>query len=152
MAYISTDLGPVPRRAGAARMPQRPTHCDPHKRPAMTTDPWKRPSINELRAVLESIGKSDVEHDRVAERLELSVPAEVVTHRGNIVSAMTREISRFGIGLLHRGNISPGDVNVRMASETRQFEYRVRIEWCHPTDNGMFMSGGRFLNSEKVSQ
>ena len=114
----------------------------------MASDPWKRPSVDELRAVLESIGKSDVEHDRVAERLELSVPAEIVTQRGNTISAMTREISRFGIGLLHRGNISPGDVNVRMASETRQFEYRVRIEWCHPCDNGMFMSGGRFLNSE----
>lgn len=114
----------------------------------MSTDPWKRPSIDELRAVLESIGKSEVEHDRVAERLELSVPAEIVTHRGNVVSAMTREISRFGIGMLHRGNISPGDVTVRMASESRQFEYRVRIEWCHPCDNGMFMSGGRFLTSE----
>lgn len=118
----------------------------------MSTDPWKRPSIDELRNVLESIGKSDVEHDRVAERLELSVPAEVVTQRGNVVSAMTREISRFGIGLLHRGHISPGDVTVRMASETRQFEYRVRIEWCDPCDNGMFMSGGRFLNSEMASR
>jgi hypothetical protein len=118
----------------------------------MSTDPWKRPSIDELRAVLESIGKSDVEHDRVAERLELSVPAEVVTQRGNVVSAMTREISRFGIGLLHRGHVCPGDVTVRMASETRQFEYRVRIEWCDPCDNGMFMSGGRFLNSEMASR
>lgn len=118
----------------------------------MATDPWKRPSIDELRTVLESIGKSDVEHDRVAERLELSVPAEVVTQRGNVVSAMTREISRFGIGLLHRGHIGPGDVTVRMASETRQFEYRVRIEWCDPCENGMFMSGGRFLNSEMASR
>jgi len=108
--------------------------------------------MDELRAVLESIGKSDVEHDRVAERLELSVPAELVTHRGNTVAAMTREISRFGIGLLHRGNVSPGDVTVRMASETRQFEYRVRIEWCYPCDNGMFMSGGRFLNSETAQK
>lgn len=114
----------------------------------MSTDPWKRPSVEELRAVLESIGRSDVDHARVAERLELSVPAEVLTPRGNIVSAMTREISRFGIGLLHRGHISPGEVTVRMASETRQFEYRVQIEWCRPCDQGMFMSGGRFLNTQ----
>ena len=38
-----------------------------------------------------------------------------------------------------------------MASETRQFEYRVLIEWCHPAEGGMFLSGGRFLRkrSEK---
>ena len=58
---------------------------------------------------------------------------------------MTREISRLGIGLLHRGSLSPGEVAVKMASETRHYEYRVLVEWCHPCDNGMFMSGGRFL-------
>jgi hypothetical protein len=114
----------------------------------MPTDPWKRPSLTDLKSVLESIGKSEVEHERAAERLELSVPAEIVTPRGNTISALTREISRFGIGLLHRGHISPGEVTVRMASETRQFEYRVQIEWCHPSDQGMFLSGGRFLTSQ----
>lgn len=109
-------------------------------------DPWSRPTLDDLRSVLESIGKADVEHGRNAERLELSVPAEVTTARGNTISAMTREISRFGIGLLHRGSVSPGEVTIRMASETRQFEYRVLLEWCHPCENGMFLSGGRFLS------
>jgi hypothetical protein len=118
----------------------------------MSSDPWSRPSLDDLRAVLESIGKSDVEHGRTVDRLELSVPAEVVTRRGNTVSAMTREISRFGIGLLHRGPITPGEVTVRMASETRQFEYRVALEWCHPADNGMFLSGGRFLTSNTADR
>jgi hypothetical protein len=118
----------------------------------MATDPWSRPSLSDLKEVLESIGKSDVEHGRTAERLELSVPAEIVTRRGNTVSAMTREISRFGIGMLHRGHISPGEVTVRMASDTRQFEYRVQIEWCHPVENGMFLSGGRFLTNQRVNE
>lgn len=118
---------------------------------AMAVDPWSRPSLDDLRQVLESIGKSDTEHARNAERLELSVPAEVQTLRGNTVSAMTREISRFGIGLLHRGYVTPGDVTVRMASETRQFEYRVKLEWCMPCDNGMFISGGRFLSQKSVT-
>lgn len=108
-------------------------------------DPWSRPTLDDLRQVLESIGKSDPVHDRSAERLELSVPAEVITSRGSNVPAMTREISRFGIGLLHRGSISPGDVTVKMASDTREYKYLVRLEWCTPCDNGMFMSGGRFL-------
>lgn len=118
----------------------------------MATDPWSRPSLSDLKEVLESIGKSDVEHGRTAERLELSVPAEIITRRGNTVSAMTREISRFGIGMLHRGHISPGEVTVRMASDTRQFEYRVHIEWCHPVENGMFLSGGRFLTNQRVNE
>ena len=112
----------------------------------MSSDPWSRPTLDELKHILESIGKSEMNHQRAAERLELSVPAEVTTQRGNTVSAMTREISRFGIGLLHKGYISPGEVTVRMASDSREFEYAVLIEWCRPCDNGMFLSGGRFLS------
>ena len=110
------------------------------------SDPWSRPSADDIRSMLESIGQSDAEHNRVAERLELAVPAEVTTARGNHIAAMTREISRFGIGLAHKGSISPGEVTVKMSSETREFEYRVLIEWCRPTDGGMFLSGGRFLS------
>ncbi|WP_437205918.1 PilZ domain-containing protein [Planctomicrobium sp. SH664] len=112
----------------------------------MSTDPWGRPTLNDLRTVLESIGKSDIQHGRTAERLELSVPAEIVTSRGNTIAAVTREISRFGIGLLHKGHVVPAEVTVRMASDTREFEYRVQLEWCRPCDNGMFISGGRFLS------
>ena len=112
----------------------------------MSTDPGSRPNMDDLRSVLESINKSDEDHSRGAQRLELSVPAEITTFRGNTISAMTREISRFGIGLIHKGQISPGEVTVRMASETRQFEYSVLMEWCRPCENGMFISGGRFLS------
>ena len=114
----------------------------------MSQDPWSRPTLEDLKDVLESIGKPDVTNIRTNERLQLSVPAEIKTQRGNTVSAMTREISRTGIGMLHRGSVSPGEASVRMASETREFEYRVLIEWCHPCDNGMFMSGGRFLSGD----
>ena len=116
--------------------------------PSMSSDPWSRPSLDDLRDVLESIGKSDTHHARAAERLELSVPAEIQTMRGNTVSAMTREISRYGIGLIHKGSLTPGEVTVRMASDTRQFEYRVLMEWCRPCENGMFLSGGKFLTQK----
>jgi len=109
------------------------------------TDPWSRPTLEDLKQVLESIGEGDEDHDRVTERLELSVPAEVVTARGSTVPAMTREISRFGIGLLHRGSVTPGEVTVKMASDTREYRYIVKLEWCTPCQNGMFMSGGQFL-------
>jgi hypothetical protein len=108
-------------------------------------DPWSRPSVKDLRAVLESIEKHDGAELREHERIELNVPAQMVTRRGNTVEAMTREISRLGIGLLHRGSVSLGEVTVKMASETREYTYRVEIEWCTPCEKGMFMSGGRFL-------
>lgn len=116
----------------------------------MSQDPWSRPTIEDLRHVLESIGKPepDVANLREHERLELSVPAEIRTRRGNTIAAMTREISRTGVGLLHRGSVSMGEATVKMASETREFEYRVLVEWCHPCDNGMFMSGCRFVSNE----
>lgn len=108
--------------------------------------------MDDLKDVLESIEKSAPVHDRAAERLELSVPAQVVTARGNTVDAVTREISRYGIGLLHRGSVSLGDVTVKMASDTREYEYRVKLEWCDPCENGMFMSGGQFLSKNGEQQ
>lgn len=109
-------------------------------------DPWSRPSVKDLREVLESIEHLDVTNLRNNERIELMVPAEVTTTRGNTIPAMTREISRFGIGLLHRGAMSLGEVTVKMASDSREYSYGVAVEWCMPCENGMFMSGGRFLS------
>jgi hypothetical protein len=111
----------------------------------MSADPWSRPTLGDLRRILESIEPSPEMHNREAERIELSVPAEIVTQRGNTIAAMTREISRTGIGLIHKGTVSPGDVRVKLASDSREFEYSVRLEWCAPCDEGMFLSGGRFL-------
>lgn len=115
-----------------------------------SSDPWSRPSVHDLREVLDSIQKSDFLNLRAHERIELTVPAEITTSRGNTVSAMTREISRFGMGIFHRGSISPGEVTVRMASESRQYCYRLAIEWCMPCENGMFISGGRFMNKPEM--
>ena len=118
----------------------------------MTDDPWSRPTVEDLRRVLESVGRAVDENQRRAERLELSVPAEVITSRGNTVAAMTREISRTGIGLLHRGAIAPGEVVVQIASDSRQYRYRVALEWCHPCENGLFLSGGRFLEKLECTE
>ncbi len=112
----------------------------------MPADPWSRPTQNDVRRVLDTIGKSEVNHNRSVERLELTIPAEIVTSRGNTIAAVTREVSRLGVGLLHNGAIPLEEVTVRIASDTREFEYRVKLEWCKPCVNGMFMSGGRFVN------
>lgn len=113
----------------------------------MTTDAWGRPTLNELKQVLASFQTAEKQptHDRCAERLDLSVPADVVTSRGNKVPAMTRDISRFGIGLLFKGSISPGEITVTMTSDTREYKYRVLLHWSQPTSNGMWIGGGEFL-------
>ncbi len=118
----------------------------------MATDPWSRPTLQDLQRILESIEQNDFENHRDVERLDLSVPAEIKTMRGNTVSAMTREISRNGIGLFHRGSISLGEVTIKMSSDTREYEYRVQIEWCHPCEEGMFLSGGSFLHKPKTEK
>ncbi len=112
----------------------------------MPSDPWSRPTLSDLNRVLESIGKEFDSNQRSADRLELCVPAELTTRRGNTVSTMTREISRHGIGLFHRGSVPLGESKLRMASDSREFCYRVQVEWCVPCENGMFLSGGRFLH------
>jgi len=112
----------------------------------MSADVWSRPTLSDLHEVLESIGQNPPEAEsRAVPRLELCVPAEVKTLRGNTIPAMTREISRGGLGLLTRGQLMVGYCRVKMASETREFDYRVEIEWCRPTENGMWLSGGRFV-------
>ncbi len=112
----------------------------------MPADVWSRPTLTDLHEVLASVGHGPPDSDqRTVPRLELCVPAEVKTIRGNSVPAMTREISRGGLGLLTRGRLNLGDCRVKMASETREFDYRVDIEWCRPTENGMWLSGGRFV-------
>ncbi len=114
----------------------------------MSNDPWSRPTLKDLQQILENIEKNNGLNLRETDRLELSVPAEIVTSRGNTVEAMTREISREGMGLLHRGSMSPGLVTIKMSSETKNFEYKVQLEWCHPVEKGMFFSGGRFIRDK----
>jgi len=101
--------------------------------------------MNDLRQLLESIDPTVTENARASQRLDLSVPAEITTSRGNVVAALTREVSRSGIGLFHRGAIQPGEVTVKVAADSRDFNYQVQIEWCQPCENGMFMSGGSFM-------
>jgi hypothetical protein len=54
--------------------------------------------------------------------------------------------------LLHRGTVAPGEVTLKLASETREFEYRLQVMWCRPCNNGMFISGGRFVRNPKAEE
>ncbi|MFH1053225.1 MAG: hypothetical protein V1740_02295 [Candidatus Woesearchaeota archaeon] len=73
------------------------------------------------------------------------MPTDVYTSRGNKIEVITRDLSRTGIGLLHRGAVPLGESVVKMSSERKDFEYMVDIIWCLPTEKGMFISGGYFF-------
>ncbi len=113
----------------------------------MEDDYFSAPTFTDLRKVEESFrGEKKKNYRRKDERLSLNVPAQITTQRGNTVSALTRDISKKGIGLLHRGSLTPNqEVLIRMASETREYQYRLLIIWCQPCTNGMCISGGKFI-------
>lgn len=119
------------------------------RNPNTDPDPWSRPQLADLQAFAAEHEPSDPgsrTYRRSAERLELSVPAEITTSRGSVVPALTRDISRFGIGLLFRGMIQPGEITVKMASDTREYRYKVELLWCQHFKNGLFAAGGKFLS------
>ena len=108
--------------------------------------PWSRPNVHGLREILEEIVQVDLSNLRESERLELNIPAEILTAQGNAIPSMTRDISFTGIGLLHCDPIDLGNVTVHLASDSYQCCFQMAIEWCSPCENGMFKSGGRILS------
>ena len=63
--------------------------------------------------------------------------------KANSCPALLTLLERAGACL---DTVSPGEVTLRLASETRNFEYRVEIRWCHPCDNGMFCDGAELCD------
>lgn len=105
-----------------------------------------RPEITDIKRIAKSFEVYHGDDRRIAERLELTVPGEIRTSRGNIVLVLTRNISRFGVGLIHRGLITPQkEVQLTLRSDTREFVYNVMIEWVEPQPNGFCISGGKFV-------
>ena len=120
----------------------------------MSADPWSRPTVEDVRRILADLESHEelFDNERTCERLNLTIPAEIIGSRGNTIPAMTREISRNGIGLLHRGALTPGMYRVKLASELRVFEYSVQVEWCIPCAFGMFISGGPFVRNAQLAE
>ncbi len=79
---------------------------------------------------------------RRAERLDLSLPATIITARGASIPAITRDISRHGIGVLMHGLMQPGEeATVRMTGETQQYEYPVVVRHCNHFEENKFFVG-----------
>jgi hypothetical protein len=62
-------------------------------------------------------------------------------------SAFTRDISPFGIGLLHIMPLKPGQVVISLRSALgEELLLRTQITWCESAGEGWYISGGRFLD------
>lgn len=64
-------------------------------------------------------------------------------------SAFCRDISLYGIGLLHIMPLPCREIVVRFACpDGEPMDLRVRIDWCQDCGEGWYMSGGRLLDVE----
>ncbi len=62
------------------------------------------------------------------------------------ISAFSRDLSPFGIGLLHNVPVDLQDVLLRVPlGHGGALHLRVRIKWCEACGEGWYFSGGRFL-------
>lgn len=103
-----------------------------------------------LRDILESIEQVGVPERRARTRLEVHIPSEIKSAKGTTVTGMTREINRFGAGLQHKGPVFLGEASLKLSSDSREYCYRVSIEWCEPCGDGMFQSGCRFITKPSL--
>jgi hypothetical protein len=62
--------------------------------------------------------------------------------RRHAVSGFSRELAETGIGLPHNANLSPGEVDIAIATEQGfLIRIRTRIVWCEPCGEGWYVSG-----------
>ena len=61
-------------------------------------------------------------------------------------SAFCRDISREGMGLVHKWPLVPGRAIVRISDEEEEHEVSIDIRWCLPAGQGWFFSGGKYAS------
>ncbi len=88
---------------------------------------------------------------RVDVRFAFFRPVAINFDDGRSISAFTREISAWGIGLVHNVEVPRGQVELCVVGE-QGFAIRVRTEilWCQTCSDRWFISGGRFVGPAKV--
>jgi hypothetical protein len=73
-------------------------------------------------------------------------PVAIDVDEGHRYSAFSREISSSGIGLIHNVELSNGEVEITVSSESGySIRVRTKIMWCRPCGEGWYISGGKFV-------
>jgi hypothetical protein len=89
-----------------------------------------------------------VEEQRTEPRVHFLRPVKlsIMVPAPQQVSALSRDLSPFGIGLLHTMPLEPQEVVVHMPlGHGGKLHLRAKIEWCDELGEDYFLSGGRFL-------
>lgn len=78
----------------------------------------------------------------------------VVIHAGDqTVKALTREISRSGIGLTHKAPLERGECHLTAALEDGQIaRIPISVRWCQKLDDEWYISGAMFLIDDAAQQ
>jgi len=87
------------------------------------------------------------------ERYTFFRPASVQTTDGRSYSVFSREISPYGIGLLHDMELKLGQVECRISSsEGQPTTVPLAIIWCEPCGEGWYISGGKFVGVDDSAE
>ncbi len=78
----------------------------------------------------------------------------VVIHAGDQkVKALTREVSRSGIGLTHRAPLQRGECHLIAALHTGDIAHiPISVRWCQKLDDEWYISGAMFLVDDVAQQ
>ena len=103
-----------------------------------------RPFTDTVRDVLSAC---DGQEQRQEFRHPFFRPATVTRQDGTTYHVFTRDISRIGIGLLHKMPIEPCLVTVTMQLRTgTSVDFEAELLWCDATRGNRYASGARFLS------
>lgn len=98
-------------------------------------------------AIFEFLTASECRHqdERKNVRYPMVRPVLIQT-RDSKYPGLSREISRDGIGLMHRANLPLGRCSLVISlADASVSKIPIRIVWCKPLDEGWFTSGAQFL-------
>jgi len=75
-------------------------------------------------------------------------PVKIVDSERIELSALSRNISETGIGLIHHCNLRSTTVSLIITRRSgEQVEVAAKIRWCRPIGDQWFISGGEFLTA-----
>ena len=74
-------------------------------------------------------------------------------HENRALSALTRDISTEGIGLVHAFPLECTDVVIKvLGADGKPTHLYVSIQWCKSLGGGWYVSGGRFIYRLSVTE
>ncbi len=108
-----------------------------------------REAIPSGRAIYQLVLEAQNKHERDRRcevRFPLFRPVSILVEDGRRYSAFSREISAYGIGLIHEFELEPKEVELMISSDQGfSIRVRTRIVWCEPCGEGWYISGGKFM-------